>query len=232
MLLDYLDTTFKPIDNQLSELLKERKITYSLLWALFPPNGEVYTTCKGTQASRCLLFDQMEEKKGMDGSKYMELRCRYLGFDGKIVGEVATTESIPIFSGAQLIERLLAFPFRWHPEKDKIRTLLEACGRTWVSLLGVHHREYQGLAFDYDDKDKIAALSVDGNIMVDPVSFREQMPNYPSARVQRVRRESGDGRSDELKPVDIDPSQLTPKQLVTCSPTVLGFSLEKKRYRT
>ena len=46
--LGYLDAAFKPTDDRLSILLAEGKITYDLLWALFAPNVEVYTTCKGT----------------------------------------------------------------------------------------------------------------------------------------------------------------------------------------
>jgi hypothetical protein len=31
--------------------------------------------------------------------------------------------------------------------------------------------------------------------------------------------------------MDIDPEQLKPEDLLICSPTVLGFSLVKKRFR-
>ena len=231
--LQYLDSTFKPTDDRLAILLKERKITYDLLWALFKPNMEVYTTCKGTQAARCLLFNQLEERKDMSGSKFMHIESRYLGSDGKVLGEVTTSCSIPIFRGATRIDLLPAYPLQYHPEKDDIRKLLEECGRKYVSLLGIHHRKYQGRAFDYDDKGQIVALYVEGNIMVDFDCFYENMPNYPSARVQQTRRQySVLGRCDILKPVHVDPTHLEPEELLICSPTVLGFSLSRKRFRT
>jgi hypothetical protein len=230
--LDYLDTAFRPTDDSLSHLLAERKITYDLLWALFRPNAEVYTTCTGTKASRCLLFTQLEQRKDMNGSKYMRVQTRYLGSDGKALGEVTTSSSIPIFRGETAIDLLPIYPFQYHPEKDEIRKQLEECGRRYVSLLGVHHMKYTGRAFDYDEKGNIVALHVEGNIMVDFDCFHENMPNYPSARVQQVRSHwSILGRCDVLKPVHIDPSQLKPEELRICSPTVLGFSLEKKRFR-
>uniref|UniRef100_A0A8H7K8Q7 Uncharacterized protein n=2 Tax=Bionectria ochroleuca TaxID=29856 RepID=A0A8H7K8Q7_BIOOC len=119
--LSYLDTAFKPADDSLSMLLAERKITYDLLRALFKPNVEVYTTCKGTNASRCLLFTQMEQMKDMSGSKFMYIQTRYLGSDGKTLGEVTSSSSIPIFSGETAIELLTVYPLQYHPEKDIIR---------------------------------------------------------------------------------------------------------------
>ncbi|KEY64860.1 hypothetical protein S7711_03857 [Stachybotrys chartarum IBT 7711] len=229
--LGYLDAAFRSTDDSLSILLAERKITYDLLWALFKPNVEVYTTCKGTQAPRCLLFTQMEERKDMNGSKFMHLQTRYLGSDGKALGEVTTSSSIPIFRGEKAIEILSVYPLQYHPEKDDIRRQLEECGRKYVSLLGVHHKKYTGRAFDYDEKGNIVALYVNGNIMVDFDCFQENMPNYPSARVQQVRPQwSALGRCDVLRPVHIDPTQLKPEEFLICSPTVLGFSLEKKRF--
>lgn len=119
--LSYLDTAFKPADDSLSMLLAERKITYDLLWVIFKPNVEVYTTCKGTNASRCLFFTQMEQMKDMSGSKFMHIQTRYLGSDGKTLGEVTSSSSIPIFSGETAIELLTVYPLQYHPEKDIIR---------------------------------------------------------------------------------------------------------------
>jgi hypothetical protein len=223
--LEYLDTTFKPTDDTLSHLLLGSKITYDLLWALFRPNAEVYTTCKGTKASRCLLFTQIEQRKDMSGSKYMHVQTRYLGSDGKAVGEVITSSSIPIFKGETAIESLPIYPLQYHPKKDEVRKQLEECGSKYVSLLGIHHMKYTGRAFDYDEKGNVVALHVEGNIMVDFDCFQENMPNYPSARVQHVRPQGS-----VLGP-QINPSQLKPEELRICSPTVLGFSLEKKRFR-
>uniref|UniRef100_A0A8H7N344 Uncharacterized protein n=1 Tax=Bionectria ochroleuca TaxID=29856 RepID=A0A8H7N344_BIOOC len=74
---------------------------------------------------------------------------------------------------------------------------------------------YTGRAFDYDEKGNIIALHVDGKIIVDFDCFHENMPNYPSARVQQVRRQySVLGRCDVLKPIDIDPSQLKPEEFL------------------
>ena len=125
----------------------------------------------------------MEERKDMSDLKYMHFETRYLGSDGKGLGKVTTSSSIPIFCGELRIELLSAYPLQYHPEKDEVWKQLEACGRKYVSLLDIHHRKYKGRAFDYDEKGNVLALYVESNIMVDFGCFHENMPNYPSARV-------------------------------------------------
>lgn len=235
LLIDYVDATFQPIAEQLTTLLAKGEITYDLLWALFEPNAEVYTTCPGTGAPRCVIFNYCEERKKMDGSRYMYLDARYLNTDGKVLGEVTTGLEIPHFRGTKQIEHLQAYPLQYHPEKDRVRRDLIRYGRTFVSLIGIHHRYYKGKAFFIDidsDNDEIVARHIEGKIMVDTICFHERMPNYPCARVQRVRpRYSASGRCDSIKLVDIIPGEADETEFLICSPTVLGFCLSNKQFR-
>ncbi|SPO06572.1 uncharacterized protein DNG_09262 [Cephalotrichum gorgonifer] len=177
----YLNATFQPISEQLSTLLAKKEITYDLLWALFEPNAEVYTTCPGTGAPRCVVLNHCEERKKMDGSRYMYLESRYLNTDGKVLGEVTTGLEIPHFRGTKQIEHLQAYPLQYHPEKDRVRRDLIRYGCTFVSLIGIHHRHYKGKAFfiDIENDDEIVARYIKGRIMVDKICFQERMPNYP-----------------------------------------------------
>ena len=79
LLVDYTEAAFESTVDQLSVLLGKQDITYDLLWALFTPNTEVYTTCQGTGAPRCVLHNRCEEKTDIDGSKYMYVEGRYRG---------------------------------------------------------------------------------------------------------------------------------------------------------
>jgi len=150
--VDYTEATYKSTVEHLSVLLEKQEITYDLLWALFTPNTEVYTSCQGTNAPRCVLYNHCEEKTEMDGSKYMHIEGRYLNSEGKALGEAITGIKIPIFRGAKQIQHLPAYPFQYHAEKEKVRQELIRCGRDFVSLMGVHHRQYEGKAFFINDK--------------------------------------------------------------------------------
>lgn len=141
VLVDYTETTYKSTVEHLSVLLGTQEITYNLLWALFNPNTEVYTTCPGTGASRCVLYNHCEEKAELDGSKYMHIEGRYLNSDGQALGEATAGVNVPIFRGSKRIQHLRAYPLRYHPEKERVRRKLVQCGRHFVSLMGTHHRK-------------------------------------------------------------------------------------------
>jgi hypothetical protein len=230
--VDYLDDAFKSTEECLSNLLAKNEITYDMLWALFKPNTEVYITCRGTNASRCVLFNHLEERSDMTGT-FMDVETRYLSSDGKSLGEVIIAIRIPVFPGTKRIELLPAYPFEYHSEKNKIRTKLVECGRKFVGLFGVHHKNYKGRAFDFDDEGKIVVFEVEGRIMIDFICFQESKPNYPCSRVQRLRAAYNilGERCETVQLVDMDPAALEPKDLFICSPTVLGFSFDKKMFR-
>ena len=58
------------ITKRLKPLLKNYKIIYNLLWALFKPNLEVYTTYPSTSKLRCVKFNYYKEKVRPSGPKY------------------------------------------------------------------------------------------------------------------------------------------------------------------
>lgn len=97
LLVDYMEATYKPTVEHLSVLLGKQEITYDLLWALFTLNTEVYTSCPGTGAPRCVLYNHCEEQTELDGSRYMYIEGRYLNSDGQALDEATTGIKIPIF---------------------------------------------------------------------------------------------------------------------------------------
>ncbi|KAK0628680.1 P-loop containing nucleoside triphosphate hydrolase protein [Bombardia bombarda] len=229
ILVDYLGSTYTPIQQHLAELLTRQEITYDLLWALFRPNTEVYSTCSGTSAPRCTLYNHCEEKQRRDGSRYLHINARYLGTDGTVLGETTVGIEIDYFRGAKRIESLSTYPLQFHPEAAEVRGQLIACGRKFASLMGIHHQQYKGKAFYIDDEGDIVRRQVKGRVMVDAIGFQENKPNYPYPRVHKVRpRYSVLGPCATIKPANLDPNRLSADELLICSPTVLGFCLTGK----
>lgn len=147
LLVEYVEVTYKCTVDRLSVLLENQEVTYDMLWALFIPNTEVYTTCPGTNAPRCVLYNYSEEKQDTDGSKYMRVEGRYIKSDGKALGEATTSIQIPMFRGAKKIQHLPAYPLQYHAEKERVRQALIQCGQKFVPLMGIHHRQYEGKPF-------------------------------------------------------------------------------------
>ncbi|KAG4428231.1 hypothetical protein IFR05_016287 [Cadophora sp. M221] len=177
LLVDYLKQIYETTTRHLESLLQSGEITYDLLWALFKPNSFAFTTCTGTQRPRCVKYDFGEEKKTKSGSKYWNIECRYLDFDGADLRESSIELKIPTFRGVKRINALQAFPLRYHSDANRAKADLLRCGREFARLMGTHHRHCQGTAFVMF-KGKQVKISVDSRIMIDAAFFRKINPNY------------------------------------------------------
>ena len=200
----------------------------------------VYNTCLGTGKPRCVKYHFGEERT-TNGIEYFHLECRYVDFDGKVIGETPIEVAILKFRGTKKIHTLDAFPFEYHPNKKEMKAHLVECGRNFISLMGIRHRQYRGDAF-YVRKGKPIKVPVNCRIMIDAIYFREANPNYARPRISGFEHEdlsnnafdffeSGDGsmtRSDQVKGDGKDPTEMTEDDLILCSPTVPGFCYGNK----
>ncbi|KAH6664637.1 hypothetical protein B0J14DRAFT_493413 [Halenospora varia] len=237
LLIDYIKTSYSDVRQRLDALLNAKEITYDLLWALFKANTLVYTTCQGTGKPRCIKYESAKEETTMTGVEYFHIKGSYLDFDGKIVGKVPIETAILKFHGSKPISSLEAFPLHCHSEKEAITEKLVECGRKFCSLTGIQHRQYSGRAFQMK-KGKPVRITINGRIMVDPVKFQEDNPNYTRPS---IFKRSGDVHIwldlDDVPSTQLDESalkkgvdiyNLTTEEYLVCSPTVLGYCLENK----
>ncbi|KAK5936733.1 hypothetical protein PMZ80_010996 [Knufia obscura] len=247
VLLDYLQAEYKPLQTRLQSLLNNNEIAYDLLWTIFKPNSEIFTTCAGTGVARCVRCNFGEEKKRTNGTKYFHVEGRYLDFDGETFGEATAVLAIEEFRGAKQINLLPTYPLAYHRRSAELKTQLIKRGRAFVSLLGVHHRTYEGKAFYVNKDGHIITTSVKkSRIMVDPSFFRKRNPNYKRANVEpSPDSEASDvfslssflgginvsGEEEApLQAVGKDPETLQEQDLLICNPTVYGFSLDLKMW--
>ncbi|KAK5086189.1 hypothetical protein LTR70_007434 [Exophiala xenobiotica] len=238
VLLDYLESEYRSPLERVMSLLKGKEITYDLLWALFKPNAEVFTTCPGTGAPRCVRLHFGEERKRNNGTKYFHLEGHCLDFDGEILGEATVALSIDEFRGAKAIDLLSAYPLAFHRRPEDLRKQLIDCSRKFVSLLGVHHQCYEGKAFYVDKRGRrITETVTKSRIMVDASFFRKRNPNYQAAKVE-PSSEAFDfwdlsticAEEAPLQAITSDPKSLSEQDLLICSPTVYGYSLKRKQW--
>lgn len=245
LLTSFLQQYFTSIIITLPTLLEKAEITFDLLWALFPPNTLVYTTCHYSEEPKCLIFDFGEERILKKGKFYV-IQCRYLDFNGKVLGQVMSNLLIPEYRGAKPISSLEVYPLEYHTEKAKVQSELVDRGRRFVSLKGIHHTAYQGLAHQ-KRKGEPFKFAVKGRILVDPISFKEHNPNYERPRVEGlsgrdilgIRNDilhdilaEGLGLNDDLNRSEESTmaDEMKDEELLVCSPTVLGFSLDRRAW--
>ncbi|KAI1919982.1 hypothetical protein LOZ65_004261 [Ophidiomyces ophidiicola] len=231
LLLEHLSTAFRPTLERLASYLSQRKIVFDLLWALFKPGALIYVMCPATGLPRCIRYSFGEEKTTAKGTCF-EIHGHYLDFDGEVFGQSTEVLQINMFRGARHLENLPAYPLEYHPDPE-IKSRLVSNGRKFISLMGSHHRQYQGDSYVLR-KDRMLKYPVDGRIMVDARLFRETNPNYGRLEFKKPHVTDMFGTVLETKTVnrvrnrDMDPSQIPERDLATCSPTVLGYSLDDK----
>ena len=243
-LIRFLSNHFATASKSLRPLLEHGEITFDLLWALFKPNALLYTTCTGTKKPRCVRFESGEERE-FRGEKDFQLECRYLDYNGKTFGEASESFTIDEFRGVKKINSLNVFPLDYHPQQSELESWLKDQGATFISLKGVQHRQYEGDAF-LIRKGQPDVVKVSGRIMVDAGSFKDVNPTYPKLRMTEslngaaldlgwvfpVESVSKSGNvSENLIMTDLRMEDVTDEDLMTCSATVMGYSLEKKAWR-
>lgn len=127
--LDYLSCLVEFMDSTISIRRKHvqgsqcRKVHFRDLWYLFSPGDEVIrrdgrqvyrvigvTNPTHRASSRNIFFDYDEK----DTSRYFQLSCSYVDFDGKRIGPVSTTFVIKTFAGERTVESLEVYPLRLH----------------------------------------------------------------------------------------------------------------------
>jgi len=239
LLIGFIRTAYASTTERLVPLLEQHQITYDLLWTLFKPNTLAHTKCFGTGQPRCVRYECGDEKMTKAGVKYFHVNARYLDFDGNVFGETSSEHAIEKFRGVKQISALEVFPLKFHPSEERVRAHLTTSGRKFLSMMGVHLYEYKGKAF-YIEKGQVVEMFVKSRVVVDAAYFREENPNYARPSIEgsdkgstwiyidldEVDREL----SSSAKGNGMDPSKVKGDDLLVCSPTVPGFSLDDNRW--
>ncbi|OCK92393.1 uncharacterized protein K441DRAFT_570502, partial [Cenococcum geophilum 1.58] len=109
---------------------------------------------------RCLIYNLGNFKTLLFSKKSFELNCYYFSYNRKAFSEVKTTLSIPEFRLTIKITSFKVFPLEYYKSN----------GRKFISLRGINHRKYKGIAFFWT-KDGPLRFSISGCIRVDVIAF-------------------------------------------------------------
>lgn len=82
LLIKYIRTAYASTTSRLTSLLTNREITYDLLWALFKPNVNMYTTILDAEKPAYYRYNSGKQKITNGGVPYFHVECRYLDFNG------------------------------------------------------------------------------------------------------------------------------------------------------
>ena len=63
-----------------------------------------------------------------------------------VVGKIHTVVCLRPVRGTVKIDSLDVYPIKFHPDEEKFRETIMKRGKKWPSLIGVHHKQYDGIA--------------------------------------------------------------------------------------
>ncbi|KAI9770958.1 MAG: hypothetical protein M1840_002662 [Geoglossum simile] len=231
ILVEFLRGHYASAIESRQALLKHGQIRFDLLWTIFPPNIIVYTERYEHNLPRYLRLEWSGEMQ-VQGRKVFTLDCRYLGYDGESLGDVSISLVIQEFRGEEKIESIDVFPLNNHAKAKEVRMNLITLGQTFISLRGMHHLEHDGFAFIRKDGN-VHTMYMKGRVMIDAGSFKRNHPNndIPKVRVDPFGTHTiMENPERDLNRITrrIGPDDMKEESLLTCSPTVFGFSFKSK----
>ena len=150
----------------IERLTSHNEITFEYLYAILVPRTLMVTECAITGEPR--LFELASWTRGVvEGIPIYQLSLQRIDLVDRpatqsvVVGRVQATLNIFPVDGIVRIDTLDAYPLKYHPDPEGLKDKVLKRGRKWVSLIGVHHLQYDG----------IAALKVQDKLMKQHVSW-------------------------------------------------------------
>jgi hypothetical protein len=150
-LLEYMNRSLRTQIFDWSNLMESPLIPPGLyfedLWMAFRPGGLLYTRLEGghrvfqlMHMARCMCPDPHCEKR-----KWL-VKVKYITCDGTDFGYVYRELHIHPYDGYIPLNWLNVYPLEYHADYPSINRALLERGQKFVSLQGIHHRSYNGLA--------------------------------------------------------------------------------------
>ncbi|KAJ7192662.1 P-loop containing nucleoside triphosphate hydrolase protein [Mycena pura] len=238
-LVEFLESEYATLLKGARDLLQQGEITFDLLWAVFVPGEVIFAPCETSGEPRAFRLWNMRKRSDWN-STWWNLTCEYV----EAVDNASVTEqpfglayhniTIQDFDGVRKIAELAAYPLKYHADADIIRQKLTHRGRKWMELVGVHHKQYSGLAYRHRTPEW-----VNGRIMIDRHTCATAEPEYRRSTPRKgflgkfwdplMDEESESSETQFHRSSDSIP-EMKDDDLLLTTPIVYGFSLMAKRW--
>ena len=119
-------------------------IDFVNLWMVFRPGDYYYT--KISNIERVTKIRQVIRSERLFGGFKWIINGEGISYDGRNFGYACTSAVIRPYDGYKPLINLVTKPLNYHPDKKSIIERMVQRGKKYISLHGVHHREYDGTA--------------------------------------------------------------------------------------
>jgi len=136
---------------KINRLTSHGEITFDTLYAILVPKSLMVTRCAITGLPR--LFELVSwVRTALEGKPLYQLTLQSIDLVDRplthsvTVGRISTTVHIKPIRGVVKITSLDAYPLEFHPDPEGLKENILERGKKWVSLIGVHHKQFNGIA--------------------------------------------------------------------------------------
>jgi hypothetical protein len=182
ILLEWLHTDYRTTIATIKNLLSHGEIKWEYLYAILVPRSIMVARCAITGELSAYQLKSVL-RTSSDGIPSYQLTCESFDLIDKpisnavSVGRVETIIHLKTFKGTIKITSLDAYPIQYHSTPNELRRSLLERGRKWMSLTGIEHKQYKGIAA-VQTGDKIVKHNVDSRVMLDRVTFKKLNNTY------------------------------------------------------
>lgn len=148
----------------IERLTSHGEITFEHLYAILVPKSLMVTECAITGLPR--LFELTSwSRTVVENVPFYQLSLQRVDLVDRpathsvTVGRVQATLNIFPVDGVVRIDSLDVYPLKYHQDPEGLKETILKRGRKWVSLIGVHHKQYDGIAA-FRVKDKLVKQHV------------------------------------------------------------------------
>ncbi|KAH7245283.1 P-loop containing nucleoside triphosphate hydrolase protein [Fusarium tricinctum] len=162
VLYDFMDTEMKGTHDRILSLHREGRITFDLVWTLFPKGAFVFSFRNGYRQAMRVLSD----------NEPWNIRCEYVQFNGYEYGLSERYFSVRHFFDTKPITSLEIYPWKYVHDSSLKQALIDR-GRDVLDYQSKHYLQYVGLALDPENASKVSItkFNIKGRIMVDAYLF-------------------------------------------------------------
>jgi hypothetical protein len=136
-------------------------LEFENLWMAFKPGDFIYV--RTPYDHRVLKLVSMSQKRCAEcvsncAHSSWDLFACYINYDGREFGRGTAEINIAPYSGYKPLHQLETFPLKYHPDHEVVRKSAIERGRKFISLQGVQHRQYHGIALALSSSRKTTLL--------------------------------------------------------------------------
>lgn len=146
--LQYVDRKFHQEIERYKATVEPRLANAGLefrhLWMAFKPGDLLYQ--KTQEIETLVVFKWMSLHCHRDDNEHWEVCVHRIQCTGASVGYVDAEIIIDRYDGFAAFTTLEIFPLRYHQDSEGIKSRLLERGKRYLSLMGIHHCQYDGTA--------------------------------------------------------------------------------------